>query len=172
MEAFIKFCIGVVAVVALVLSGMTFNRVGQLAQVIADLQSPVGATPGTEFQNPTTFLQPATMGGNVFATSSAGTATYTAASLQNTSVIQHTATAALTVTLPASSTLGAFIPRPGDTRTIFINAITTKITLAGGTGTDLNTASSTKDVIAGGVARLDFVRKVNTDIEVLMTTGI
>lgn len=137
-----------------------------------DGEPPVGATPGTDHYSPESFLQPITQGGNVLATTSQGAGTYTAANLQNTSLIQHTAGAALTVTLPASSTLGAFIPRPGDTRTIYFNAITTLITIAGGTGTELNTASSTKNVNAGGIGRLDFTRKANTDIEVLLTTGI
>lgn len=113
-----------------------------------------------------------TQGGGVLATTSAGTVTYTAANFATASLIQHTASGALTATLPASSTLSSFVPNAGDTRTICINAITTKITLAGGTGTDLNTASSTKDIIAGGLGCLTFVRKSNTDIEALFVTGI
>lgn len=133
-----------------------------------------GAQSGPEHHEPQVFLQPVTLGGNVFATSSVGAATYTAASLQNITLIQHTAASALTVTLPASTTMGAFLPKAGDTRTIYITPITTGITLAGGVGTELQTASSTatKFVNAGNLGRLDFVRKSDTDIEVLLTPGI
>ncbi len=132
----------------------------------------VGAVSGSEHYNAETFYAPVTFGGTIFATTSQGTGTYTYANLKNAQTITHTATAALTVTLPASTTLNAFIPKAGDTRTIFVNAVTTKITFAGGTGTTLLSASSTKDVIAGGTGRFDFVRKANSDIQVLFTTGI
>lgn len=131
----------------------------------------VGATAGNDFYSPVWFAQTATVGGNVFATSSVGAVTYTAATIQNASLIQHTAASALTATLPASSTLGAFVPKAGDSRTIFVNPITTLITFAGGTGTDLHTSSSTKNCNAGAMCRLDFVRKSNSDIEVFFSPG-
>ena len=153
-----------VGFVALVVAVLAYNK---------QLPPPLSGAAGSDFTFPVTFWQGATIGGRVVATSSQGTATYTAANLIDATLIQHTAAAAVTVTLPASSTLSsAFAPRAGDTRTIFINAITSNVTLAGGTGTDLNTASSTKTVVAGGMARLDFVRKANSDFEVLITTGI
>jgi len=132
---------------------------------------PLGAAPSGDFYNPVTARQTATIGGNVVSTSSVGAATYTAANIQSTSLIVHTAASALTATLPASSTLRNFISVAGDTRTIYLAPVTTGITLAGGTGTDLNTASSTKFCVAGTVCRLDFVRKSNTDIEVLLVNG-
>lgn len=127
---------------------------------------------GTEHTNHEVFYSDITVGGNTLATTSAGTVTYTASDIRNNKLILHTASGALTATLPASSTLSSFVPRPGDVRTLFIQALTTKITLAGATGTDLNSASTTKEILVGGVGRLDFVRKVNNDIEVLLTTGI
>lgn len=129
-----------------------------------------GVAAGPLFTEHIQFLEGFTEGGNAFATSSAGAATYTASNLnEKVTLVQHTATAALTATLPASSTIN-WIPRAGDRRTIFFAPITTGITFAGGTGTDLNTASSTKFIIAGTVGRMDFIRKVNTDIEVLLVS--
>lgn len=113
-----------------------------------------------------------TQGGGVFATSSVGTVTYPASAFDTESLIEHTAASVVTATLPASSTLSSFIPTAGQSRTVCINAITSTVTLAGGTGTDLNSASTTKAIIAGGLGCLNFVRKTNTDIEVLLTTGI
>lgn len=132
---------------------------------------PLGGAAGDFHSNHETFASGVTLGGRVFATSSVGAATYTAASLTDVTLIQHTAASALTATLPASSTLTSFVPRAGDTRTIFLAPITTGITLAGGTGTDLNTASSTKFCVVSQVCRLDFTRKVNSDIEVLLTNS-
>lgn len=113
-----------------------------------------------------------TSGGGVFATTSQGATTYTASDIENVGLIRHTASAALTATLPASSTFSStFIPNAGDKKEVCLYAITTLITLAGGTGTEINTASSTKNVNAGGLGCLVFVRDSDTDIEVLMTTG-
>lgn len=130
-----------------------------------------GALSGPDVYSPINFYQTATIGGNVFATSSQGTVTYTAASLLYAQLIQHTATAAVTATLPASSTMTSFAPKAGDTREIFLAPITSMVTLAGGTGTDLNTSSSTKACLAGSICQLQFVRKSNTDFEVLMTSS-
>lgn len=128
----------------------------------------VAASSGPDFYNPVYLAQTATVGGNVFATSSQGTATYVASTLVNTSLIQHTAGGALTVTLPASSTI-SFIQRAGDTRTIYLAPITTAISVAGGTGTDFNSASSSVTCLVNKICRLDFIRKTNSDIEVQMT---
>lgn len=132
----------------------------------------VGAVPGTDHYSHEWFAKGITVGGGVLATSSIGAATYTAAQLTSNRLIVHTAASALTVTLPASSTLANFVPNAGDTRVLYISPVTTLITLAGGTGTELNTASSTKNINAGGLGRLEFVRKANKDIEVLLTPGI
>ena len=143
---------------------------GKTETVIERTVEQLGAAAGpthTEYQE---FLDNVVIGGEVFATSSTGAATYTAANLYKKSLIQHTAASALTATLPASSTIG-WIPKAGDKAVMFLHPITTGITLAGGTGTELNTASSTKFAVAGQLARLEFVRKTNTDIEVFMTAS-
>lgn len=128
---------------------------------------PLGVAAGPEVTEKTFFFDDAIVGGRVLATSSQGTAVYTAAQVMNNKLITHTASAALTVTLPASSTISQ-IPRPGDTKVTFITPVTTGLTLAGGTGTDLNTASSTKFCVVGQLCEMTFVRKANTDIEVLL----
>lgn len=150
--------LGAVAVIAV----MAYSKPAQIVR-------PLGAAAGPEVTEPTYFRGTVTPGGNVFATTSQGAVTYTAANLLNTSIIQHTASGALTATLPASSTLQAFIPRPGDSRTIYLQPITTLITLAGGTGTDLNVSSTTLRCLAGAVCPMHFVRKSNMDIEVNVT---
>lgn len=154
-------------VIALVLGVVGILRPATVERVVQN----IGANPGPEFFVPVFFRETSTDGGNVFATTSAGSVTYTAASLIKTSLIAHTASAAVTATLPASSTIAsAFVPLAGDSRTIYLAPITTNITLAGGTGTDLNTASSTKVCLQGTVCSLEFVRKSNSDIEVLLVT--
>lgn len=133
-----------------------------------------GAFPGGEIQVPVAFRDTVSLGGNVFATTSQGAVTYTAGAVSKFSLIQHTAAAALTATLPASSTLTGFIPKAGDTQTVYLAPITTGITLAAGTGTDLNTASSTKFCVVNSICELTFVRKSNSDIEVFLrsSTGL
>lgn len=160
-EAFIGAFVAVVILIAgFLLVGPAYNSAS------------LGSTSGTTHSNHEYFSSGVTLGGRVFSTSSIGTATYTAASLTDVSLIQHTAASALTVTLPASSTFaGSFAPKGGDVRSIYLAAITTNITLAGGTGTDLDTASSTKVCAQASLCRLDFVRKSNSDFEVLLTSG-
>ena len=90
---------------------------------------------------------------------------------------------AIPLSLPASSTLSSFAPTAGNVRTVYIrNSTTTATTLgdviiAGGTGTLLKIASSSPsaavllgDTDAGNYSKLDFVRKSNTDFEVLITS--
>jgi hypothetical protein len=139
-------------------------------KTVVEKQIPVGATAGTDHYFNETFYDDITLGGMVFATSSTGTVTYTAASLAKAALIEHTAASNLTANLPASSTI-YWIPRAGDRKNIRFAAITSQITLAGGIGTDLNSASSTKVILPGTIGNLEFVRKSNSDIEVLMTTA-
>lgn len=131
----------------------------------------LGAVAGGDFYFPVKFLA-----GNIisstFATSSTGTPTLSASSLEQTNTILHTNAGTTTLTLPASTTVG-FLPKAGDTkRMLIVNQGTNTLTIAGGTGTLLYTASSTKAVNANGVAILDFIRKTNTDIAVFMSTAI
>lgn len=93
-------------------------------------------------------------------------------------------TGALTLTLPATSTLTSFIPSAGDMQeTCLYNATSTAsqtITLAAGTGIDLErVATSTSSGSAGIFAIqannsvcLKFIRETDTDISVLATPFI
>lgn len=106
------------------------------------------------------------------ATSSIGTATYTAANITGINSILHTAASALTATLPASSTLTSLVPTTGDRETIVLHSVGAgTITLAGGSGTTLTSASSTKAIPGGGSTILEFVRRADTDIAVYMSGG-
>lgn len=113
-----------------------------------------------------------TQGGGTVATSSTGAGTLTAANL-TTGTIQHTNAGATTLTLPASTTLTTFIPTAGQCAQIVILNVGTGIdTIAGGTGSLLATASSTKNVNVAGMATLDACRKVNTDVQFLLVPGV
>jgi len=126
-----------------------------------------------------TSISTFTQGGGVFATSSTGAVLPLVASDFDTeNMIDVTLNIVDgTLSFPATTTLTSFIPNAGDTRTLYIrNATTTAtmdLTIAGGTGVLLKQATSTSVTIPGdtdggnfGVLRL--IRKVNTDIELLV----
>lgn len=149
-----KFLGGVV--VALVLAAGVF---------VVTRTEPAPATPpsgaaGSEFSSKLILRDNEVVGGYTFATSSSGSVTYTAASFVNTRLIEHNATAAVTATFPTNTLLSSagFLPSQGDTQTIFIHASTTQITLAGGTGVTLSSASSTKVVLPNTTARVECAR--------------
>ena len=133
---------------------------------------PVGAVSGSDFSNKATFFG-GTEFSSTFATTSTGAGTLGFRDLDGKTTILSTNAGALTITMPASTTLGTFLPRAGDRASlVIVNQGTTLLTLAGGTGTLLQTASSTKTVNIGGSATLDFVRKTNSDFIVLMSPAI
>ena len=103
-----------------------------------------------------------------------GTAYQLAASDMIHTVIGFIATTSTTVTLPATSTLTAFLPNVGDSmQMFFVNASSTggTITLAGNTGVTLQVATSSKAIIASAVSVLDFIRTATGSINVLMDTN-
>lgn len=121
------------------------------------------------------------------ASSSVTTGTLAQADILNYDTLLLTpsgAAATKTLTLPATSTLTTMVPTAGDTQDLCIyNATGTAastITLAAGTGIDLETvATSTTSGVAGvlvipanGYACLKFIRQTNTDIGALMTSYI
>lgn len=131
-----------------------------------------------------TLVSTFTQGGGVRATSTSGTAVPLLASdfdLEN--VIDVTLNVQdATLSFPATSTLDAkFLPNAGDTRTIFVrNATTTAatdLTISGGTGflakfastTPATTGVITGDTDGANYAKIDLIRKANTDIEVLVS---
>ena len=113
-----------------------------------------------------------TQGGGITASSTTNAAeTLLATDIDVENVITYTPNVNSTLTLPATSTLSAIIPTAGDTRQYFIqNASSTEtatLTLAGGTGMDMQEPTGADLVINGldwGI--LNFVRLANTDIAV------
>lgn len=142
-----------------------------------------GANPGTDSYNYQNFLNGAyvkkfTEGGGVLrftATSTQATRTLTQAELDTYSVIEIVATSspALTLTLPATSTLTTLLKNPGDSRTWFIDnqhLAATTTTIAAGTGIDLVAYTTNDDVIDGQeISQLTCWRKYNTDVYCLTT---
>jgi hypothetical protein len=92
------------------------------------------------------------------------------------SILIRPNTGDLTITLPATSTLTSMVPSVGDRQDFCLHNSTTTagidITIAAGTGIDLETASSTPTdltILADQFACFSFIRKANTDVGVLMT---
>ena len=123
-----------------------------------------------------------TQGGGINATSTVNSAeTFLASDFDVENIIDYTLNVQdATLSFPASSTLSAFIPTAGQTRTIYIrNATTTAamdLTIAGGTGVLLKKATSTATIVGdtdgANYAQVDLTRKANTDIEALLTLFI
>lgn len=122
----------------------------------------------------TTFTQ----GGVYYATTTANaTASLLATDVDEESYIAITPTgAALTLTLPATSTLTNFIPNAGDFRTIIIeNGATaaTTTTIAAGAGMDLQEPDGQNVVIGqNNYAILTFYRQSNGDMVVTVDETI
>lgn len=146
--------IGVLAVIALLVGGYALYKTPTMPS------QPFGAIAGGDVSNFTHFYDNVNVGGQDFATSSVGSVTYTAISIVKSRVIEHQAASAVTATLPTNALLSAagFLPNVGDTQSLFIRASTTAVTLLGGTGMQLNSASSTLVIGAGKVGKIDFVR--------------
>jgi len=120
-----------------------------------------------------------TQGGGVTATSTVGAVVPLLASnfdIENTIDVTLNVSDA-TLSFPATSTLASIIPNTGDSRTLFIrNATTTAamdLTITGGTGVLLKKATTTPiiygDTDGANYAKVDLIRKANTDIEALLT---
>ena len=166
--------IGAVAVIVAIVVAISYDKP---AVVNVTTPAPVvttqtlGGTPGGDFYTPVNFYQGFT-NSTTFATTSTGAGTITATNIANVATILSTNAGALTLTMPASSTLSSFVPRIGDNRQItIVNQGTANLTIAGGVGTLMKVATSSGSTLVvpvGGQARLDFVRKTNTDINVGM----
>lgn len=138
----------------------------------------------TTFSNPITFsdtvnvtgamaTQEFTQGGGVLqftatATQSIRNVTATELATYNVIEIGAFASPALTLNLPATSTLTAVIPNAGDTRQWFIDnqqAAATTTTIVAGTGIDLIAVTANDDVIDGlEKSVLTCWRKYNSDV--------
>jgi hypothetical protein len=163
--------IGVAAVVALVVAG-------GLVMLQPKPTQQLGSVPGVSLfpTSVTTFTQ----GGGITATSSVNSsATLLATDIDTENVVDMTwSYAAGTLTLPASSTMSNIAPNAGDTRTIWIRnaspTAATSTTLAVGTGMTLKLAASSTVLLVGdtdadNTARIEFVRKADSDFNVYLT---
>lgn len=175
----IAFIVVVLAIIAGIVYGI--NKPSQ--SVVPVSQPPVvKATSGPDNYTPYNFFNGLygkffSQGGghlSFTATSTQSARTLTQAEMAIISAVTVTATnsPALTITLPASSTLTTLIKSPGDWRDwIFYNAQTgaaTTTTIAGGTGVTVTSASGTKAIPAGKTAIIRMFRRANTDVEALM----
>lgn len=105
-----------------------------------------------------------------------GTYTLTQADMLNSKVLTvpaSTTAAALTLTLPATSTMTTLIPNAGDTQEWIIDNLRTNgattTTLTAGTGIDIDGITANDDVINGDVsARLECWRLVTTDVRCIV----
>jgi hypothetical protein len=142
-----------IAVVAAAVGALAVFALGGSAE------KPAGAA-GSTFSFPVAFQDNVVVGGYDFATSSAGTVTYTAVSFARARVIEHIATGAVTASLPTNAALSAagYLPAVGDTQTVMIHASTTIITLAGNTGVVLGSATSTRQINPGQTGLLSCAR--------------
>ena len=170
-----NFLIGGIAMLALILGVFAVFAPRGVQQVTLE---PVAGGSGLSFPGGKVYLAEGyTDGGKLLATTSNGAGlTYSAGNIVNSKIIEHNASVAVTATLPTEALLSSagFLPNVGDIETRYIHASTSIITLAGGTGTTLKSASSTLAIIPDSTARLDFVRQGATegrDIWVLMTTA-
>jgi hypothetical protein len=118
-------------------------------------------------------VQGFTQGGGVLsftATSTQAARTLTEAEMIASNVIDivSTSSPALTLTLPATSTMTTLLPNAGDMREWFIDnqhLAATTTTIAAGTGIDLIAVTANDDVIDGQeVSRLTCIRKADTDV--------
>lgn len=172
MEAFIKFVVALGLGAAITAGGLAYFK--ETPTPTTNEPVSYGSVSGPDQYVFTHFYDNVNIGGFDFATSSIGAATYTAASLLKTRLIEHNAASSLTVTLPTAATLSSagFMPNPGDTQSFWIHASTTLITVAGNTGITLYSASSTKQIAAGSIGKVECVRLGATEarlIECLLT---
>jgi hypothetical protein len=137
----------------------------------------VGSGSGQDHYNYETFIAGAkvnllTSGGGIITVSTtSATYTLTQAQLEGGNVISvaNTGTAALALTLPATSTMTTLIKTPGDSRRWFIQnlhtAAATTTTITAGTGIDLQGITANDDVINGAVTGvLDCYRQASTNV--------
>lgn len=130
----------------------------------------------------TTTVERLTHGGATLATSTAGgnflsaltTDTITAAQVSAKYVVVYTPnTASTTLIFQATSSWTALIPNEGDTIELEVvngtTSVVTNLIIAEGTGFDMESASTSANVVAGGTALIRFTRKANTDIRMLVS---
>jgi hypothetical protein len=174
MEGFIKYA-GFALVSALLVAAGFFLPHQKVEQ-------PVAGAPGPEYFNVQMFRAGFTAGGNTCFSSSTVASVGTIPNLApETNCIDYTVNVA-DVTLTTLASTSAWMPQlRNETKTLWIrNASTTAtadIILAGGTGINMKSASSTSgkftifgDTGADNYARIDFTRQADTDVNAIVTT--
>jgi len=120
-----------------------------------------------------------TQGGGVTASSTSASVTLAGTELDTENVLDYTVNVGSpTLTLPAS-TSSMYPTTAGQMRTVWIRHATTtaasNLTIAGGTGVLLKKAATSTgatiygDTDGGSHARIDLLRKANTDVEAFLT---
>lgn len=153
-------------------SGVSAGEVQQaLSNFARSVDQKLGASAGPEFTDDVFLNGGATYGQGCFATTTSGT--LTAGDLKNNSCLVASAAGAgqavIAWTLPASTTLGAIIPKAGNCRdwVIDTNALVaaTTTTITAGTGIDVVGIDTNADVIAGDeFAKLTLCRQSGENI--------
>lgn len=126
----------------------------------------------------TSTVEAFTEGGFVYSTSTSAVTnnlTFRAAEIQNYRyLVINQGRIDQTLTLPATSSITTLVPNSGDVARITVQSATGTVTgfrIAAGTGFTIQTGSTTPATVAtttnGEWATLTFIRKPNTDIDVL-----
>lgn len=121
----------------------------------------------------TLYAQQGVIAGGAISTTTPASMTLSVNDLSTTTYISMLPTVgAITVTMPASTTFSSFLTNAGDSKEFVIHNSTTtaaqSITIAGGTGTLLNNASSSAKVLPTSSADIRLTKKYNGDIIVQM----
>ncbi len=153
--------------------GVTGNFEVDGTSIIAGILNSTGAINSTGKITTSSTL---TVGG-LNSTTTAASATFKASDLAFSTISAFPNVAAVSLTLPASTTLATagFLPNAGDRTSIAVfNASSTAaatVTLVGGTGTLLTSATSTDVIYASGIAHLDIVRLPTSDYSFTFIEG-
>lgn len=115
--------------------------------------------------------------GGVQTVSTSSSGTLTMAQIDAATMIYSplAATGAITLTLPATSTLALFVPNLGDCQQLVINSASTTaglLTLAGNTGVNLRTGSTTSAIVGGGDGVIDFCRIGGNQIDAILDAQV
>ncbi len=165
----------VIAVAALVLSivGIVFR--GPTETVVHTVTESLGSGSGQTQSFPQAFIAGIVEGG-ITATSTGSTGLLPVSAIDEETVVAITPSTASTLTLPASSTLGAIIPSPGMTKKFYVNnrsaTEASTITFAGNTGTILKRASSSValkgDTDTSNTAIVTLTRMLNNNVAAIV----
>ena len=162
MKKIIGIIVVVLVVVGLFLAYKPVGRFGGTTNLdvlqVNTLQATTASTTGVGY-----FGQGIYEGGLDSLAPASTTINLAASDISTNSVVAIVASSsATTVNFPASSTLSSFLSTGGDSTWLIVQSASTTastITFAGGTGTTLQTASSSKLIIGGDTATFRIYRK-------------